>query len=191
MIGKLSGTLSEKNPPQVLVDCQGVGYEVDVPMSTFYNLPAVGEKVSLLTHFVVREDAQILYGFGSSEERTAFRQLIKISGVGPRMALGVLSGMSVAELAQAITLQEAGRLVKIPGIGKKTAERLLLELKGKMGADLGPATASATDNTQNDILQALVALGYSDKEAAAALKNLPADVGVSEGIKLALKALTK
>ena len=191
MIGKLSGTLSEKNPPQVLVDCNGVGYEVDVPMSTFYNLPAVGEKVSLLTHFVVREDAQILYGFGSVEERAAFRQLIKISGVGPRMALGVLSGMSVAELSQAITLQEAGRLVKIPGIGKKTAERLLLELKGKMGADLGPATAVATDNTQNDILQALVALGYSDKEAALSLKALPADVGVSEGIKFALKALAR
>jgi Holliday junction DNA helicase RuvA len=191
MIGKLSGTLSEKNPPQVLVDCQGVGYEVDVPMSTFYNLPAVGEKVSLLTHFVVREDAQILYGFGSSEERAAFRQLIKISGVGPRMALGVLSGMSVAELAQAITLQEAGRLVKIPGIGKKTAERLLLELKGKMGADLGPATATAADSMQNDILQALVALGYSDKEAALSLKALPAGVSVSEGIKFALKALAR
>ena len=191
MIGKLSGTLSEKNPPQVLVDCQGVGYEVDVPMSTFYNLPAVGEKVSLLTHFVVREDAQILYGFGSSEERAAFRQLIKISGVGPRMALGVLSGMSVPELAQAITLQEAGRLVKIPGIGKKTAERLLLELKGKMGADLGPATATAADSTQNDILQALVALGYSDKEAALSLKALPAGVSVSEGIKFALKALAR
>ena len=191
MIGKLSGTLSEKNPPQVVVDCQGVGYEVDVPMSTFYNLPAVGEKVSLLTHFVVREDAQILYGFGSPEERTAFRQLIKISGVGPRTALGVLSGMSVSELAQAITLQEAGRLVKIPGIGKKTAERLLLELKGKMGADLGPATSVAADNTQSDILQALVALGYSDKEAALSLKALPLDVGVSEGIKLALRALSK
>ena len=191
MIGKLSGTLSEKNPPQVLVDCHGVGYEVDVPMSTFYNLPAVGEKVSLLTHFVVREDAQILYGFGSPEERTAFRQLIKISGVGPRMALGVLSGMSVAELAQAITLQEAGRLVKIPGIGKKTAERLLLELKGKMGADLGPSLAPLGDSTQNDILQALVALGYSDKEAALSLKALPADVGVSEGIKFALKALAR
>lgn len=191
MIGKLSGTLSEKNPPQVLVDCQGVGYAVDVPMSTFYNLPAVGEKVSLLTHFVVREDAQILYGFGSSEERAAFRQLIKISGVGPRIALGVLSGMSVAELAQAITLQEAGRLVKIPGIGKKTAERLLLELKGKMGADLGPATAAAADSTQNDILQALVALGYSDKEAASSLKALPAGLGVSEGIKFALKALAR
>ena len=191
MIGKLSGTLSEKNPPQVLVDCHGVGYEVDVPMSTFYNLPAVGEQVSLLTHFVVREDAQILYGFGSSEERTAFRQLIKISGVGPRMALGVLSGMSVAELAQAITLQEAGRLVKIPGIGKKTAERLLLELKGKMGADLGPSSAPVGDSTQNDILQALVALGYSDKEAALSLKALPAGVGVSEGIKFALKALAR
>ncbi|CAN1534798.1 RuvA Holliday junction resolvasome, DNA-binding subunit [Burkholderiaceae bacterium] len=191
MIGKLSGTLSEKNPPQVLVDCNGVGYEVDVPMSTFYSLPAVGEKVSLLTHFVVREDAQILYGFGSSEERTAFRQLIKISGVGPRMALGVLSGMSVAELSQAITLQEAGRLVKIPGIGKKTAERLLLELKGKMGADLGPSSAPVGDSTQNDILQALVALGYSDKEAALSLKALPADVGVSEGIKFALKALAR
>ena len=191
MIGKLSGTLSEKNPPQVLVDCNGVGYEVDVPMSTFYNLPAIGEKVSLLTHFVVREDAQSLYGFGSSEERTAFRQLIKISGVGPRMALGVLSGMSVAELSQAITLQEAGRLVKIPGIGKKTAERLLLELKGKMGADLGPSSAPVGDSTQNDILQALVALGYSDKEAALSLKALPADVGVSEGIKFALKALAR
>ena len=191
MIGKLSGTLSEKNPPQVLVDCQGVGYEVDVPMSTFYNLPAIGEKVSLLTHFVVREDAQILYGFGSPEERTAFRQLIKISGVGPRMALGVLSGMSVSELSQAITLQDAGRLVKIPGIGKKTAERLLLELKGKMGADLGPAFVAVGDSTQNDILQALVALGYSDKEAALSLKALPADVGVSEGIKFALKALAR
>jgi len=191
MIGKLSGTLSEKNPPQVLVDCHGVGYEVDVPMSTFYNLPAIGEKVSLLTHFVVREDAQILYGFGSSEERAAFRQLIKISGVGPRMALGVLSGMSVPELAQAITLQEAGRLVKIPGIGKKTAERLLLELKGKMGADLGPASASAADSTQNDILQALLALGYSDKEAALSLKSLPAGLSVSEGIKFALKALAR
>jgi holliday junction DNA helicase RuvA len=151
MIGKLSGILSEKNPPQVLVDCQGVGYEVDVPMSTFYNLPAVGAPVSLLTHFVVREDAQILYGFASAEERTAFRQLIKISGVGPRMALGVLSGLSVAELAQAITLQEAGRLVKIPGIGKKTAERLLLELKGKMGSDLGLSPSAQIHSAQNDI----------------------------------------
>jgi holliday junction DNA helicase RuvA len=190
MIGKLTGTLSDKNPPMLLVDCGGVGYEVHVPMSTFYNLPAAGEKVSLLTHFVVREDAQILYGFGSSAEREAFRQLIKISGVGPRTALSVLSGMSVGELAQAITLQEAGRLVKVPGIGKKTAERLLLELKGKLGADIGVPTSLASD-AQADILQALLALGYSDKEAAVSLKALPADVGVSDGIKLALKALSK
>src|SRR5512133_1996735 len=139
MIGKLTGTLGDKNPPQVLVDCNGVGYEVDVPMSTFYNLPAVGEKVTLLTHFVVREDAQVLYGFASPPEREAFRQLIKISGVGPRTALSVLSGMSVADLAQAVTLQEGGRLIQVPGIGKKTAERLLLELKGKLGPDIGVA----------------------------------------------------
>lgn len=193
MIGKLTGILAERNPPQVVVDCSGVGYEVDVPMSTFYNLPPTGERVSLLTHFVVREDAQILYGFGTAEERVAFRQLIKISGVGPRMALGVLSGLSVAELSQVVTRQDTGRLVKIPGIGKKTAERLLLELKGKLGADLALVgdAAHAADDAQGDILQALVALGYSDKEAAASLKALPKDIGVSEGIKLALRALAK
>jgi Holliday junction DNA helicase RuvA len=191
MIGRLTGILLEKNPPEVLVDCHGVGYEVQVSMSTFYNLPNLGEKVSLLTHFVVREDAQLLYGFGTPAERDAFRQLIKISGVGPRTALAVLSGMSVAELAQAVSLQEAGRLVKVPGIGKKTAERLLLELKGKLGADMGVAGMQPASDAQADILQALLALGYSDKEAAAALKALPADVGVSEGIKLALKALAK
>ena len=193
MIGKLTGTLLEKSPPQVLVDCHGVGYELDVPMSTFYNLPAIGEKVSLLTHFVVREDAQLLFGFGSAEERNAFRQLLKITGVGARTALSILSGLSVADLAQAVTAQEAGRLVKVPGIGKKTAERLLLELKGKLGAEL-PAVAGASsvqNETQLDILQALVALGYSDKEAQLALKALPPDVGVSEGIKLALKALAR
>jgi Holliday junction DNA helicase RuvA len=190
MIGKLTGTLSDKNPPQVLVDCNGVGYEVHVPMSTFYKLPELGSKLSLLTHFVVREDAQILYGFASVQEREAFRQLIKISGVGPRTALAVLSGMSVGELAQAVTLQEAGRLVKVPGIGKKTAERLLLELKGKLGPDIG-LSASLGSAAQADILQALLALGYSDKEAALALKALPGEVGVSEGIKLALKALSK
>ncbi len=191
MIGKLTGTLADKNPPQVLVDCHGVGYEVDVPMSTFYNLPGVGEPVSLLTHFVVREDAQILYGFATTGEREAFRQLIRISGVGPRTALSVLSGMSVAEIAQAVTAQDAGRLVKVPGIGKKTAERLLLELKGKLGADLGPQAGGARSDTQGDILQALLALGYSDREASAALKVLPSDIGVSEGIKAALKSLAK
>ena len=191
MIGKLTGTLGDKNPPQVLVDCNGVGYEVDVPMSTFYNLPGVGERVTLLTHFVVREDAQILYGFGSPGERETFRQLIKIAGVGPRTALSVLSGMSVGDIAQAVTAQDAARLVKVPGIGKKTAERLLLELKGKLGADLGLPGAAVTSDEGADIVQALVALGYSDKEAAAALKSLPKDVGVAEGIRLALKALAK
>ena len=191
MIGKLTGTLGDKNPPQVLVDCNGVGYEVDVPMSTFYNLPGVGERVTLLTHFVVREDAQILYGFASPGERDTFRQLIRIAGVGPRTALSVLSGMSVADIAQAITAQDSGRLVKVPGIGKKTAERLLLELKGKLGADLGVPGVAVRTEEGADIVQALVALGYSDKEAAAALKSLPKDVGVAEGIRLALKALAK
>ncbi len=190
MIGRLTGQLAEKNPPEVLVDCHGVGYEVLVPMSTFYNLPGLGEKISLFTHFVVREDAQLLYGFGSTAERAAFRQLIKITGVGPRTALSVLSGMSVEDLAQAVTRQEAGRIIKVPGIGKKTAERLLLELKGKLGADIGVHVSLAND-AQSDILQALVALGYSDRDAALALKALPQDVGVSEGIKLALKALAK
>ena len=190
MIGRLTGQLAEKNPPEILLDCHGVGYEVLVPMSTFYNLPGLGEKVSLLTHFIVREDAQLLYGFGSTAERAAFRLLIKITGIGPRMALSVLSGLSVADLAQAVTLQETGRIIKVPGIGKKTAERLLLELKGKLGADIG-APASVGSEAQLDILQALVALGYSDKDAALALKALPQDVGVSEGIKLALKSLGK
>ena len=192
MIGRLQGQLAAKNPPQVLVDCHGVGYEVDVPMSTFYNLPELGATVTLLTHFVVREDAQILFGFATVQEREAFRQLIKITGVGPRMALSLLSGMSVADLAQAITQQAVGRLTKVPGIGKKTAERLLLELKGKLGADLGDLTSGpAHSDVQSDIQQALLALGYNDKEAAAALKALPPDVGVSEGIKLALKSLAK
>lgn len=190
MIGRLTGTLAEKSPPQLLIDVNGVGYEVDVPMSSFYNLPALGERVTLLTHFIVREDAQILFGFLTHDERQTFRQLIKITGVGPRMALAVLSGLSVAELAQTVTLQDSARLTKVPGIGKKTAERLLLELKGKLGADIGAVSASGSP-AQSDILQALIALGYNDKEAALALKALPADVGVSEGIKLALKALAR
>jgi Holliday junction DNA helicase RuvA len=192
MIGKLTGNLLEKNPPQILLDCNGVGYEVDVPMSTFYNLPAVGERVGLLTHFVVREDAQILYGFATASEREAFRLLIKISGVGPRTALSVLSGMGVDDLAQAVSAQDSGRIVKVPGIGKKTAERLLLELKGKIGVDLGVVgSGPVRSGVQSDIQQALMALGYSEKDAAAALKLLPADAGVSEGIKLALKALAR
>ena len=191
MIGRLTGLLAEKSPPQVLIDVNGVGYEVDVPMSSFYNLPGLGERVTLLTHFVVREDAQLLFGFLTAPERAVFRQLIKISGIGPRMALSLLSGLSVAELTQAVAQQQAGRLVKVPGIGKKTAERLLLELKGKLGPDLGLAGAAIVSDAQADIVLALVALGYSERDAAAALKALPPDVGVSDGIKLALKALSR
>ncbi|GAB1383953.1 MAG TPA: Holliday junction branch migration protein RuvA [Ottowia sp.] len=192
MIGRLAGLLAEKNPPQILIDCQGVGYEVWVPMSSFYQLPALGERLTLLTHFVVREDAQLLYGFATEAERAAFRELIRVSGIGPRMALAVLSGMSVTELAQAVAAQDGARLTKVPGIGKKTAERLLLELKGRLGPDLGAVGAAApASDSQGDIQQALLALGYNDKEAAAALKALPPDVGVSEGIRLALKALAK
>ncbi len=188
MIGRLTGTLAEKSPPQLLIDVNGVGYEVDVPMSSFYNLPGLGERVTLLTHFIVREDAQILFGFLTHDERQTFRQLIKITGVGPRMALSLLSGLSVGELAQAVARQETARLVKVPGVGKKTAERLLLELKGKL-ADALAAPATVASDAQADILQALIALGYSDREAAAALKSLPPDASVSEGIKLALKSL--
>jgi len=193
MIGRLAGTLLEKNPPEVLVDAGGVGYEVDVPMSTFYNLPALGERVTLLTHLVVREDAHQLYGFLTAAERQAFRQLIRISGVGSRTALAVLSGMSVGELAQAVTLQESGRLTRIPGIGKKTAERLLLELKGRLGAALDGVAGSAAPAAESgtDVLRALVALGYSEKEAAAAVRLLPAGSSVSDGIRLALKSLAR
>jgi Holliday junction DNA helicase RuvA len=191
MIGRLTGVIAEKSPPQVLVDVNGVGYELDVPMSTFYNLPGIGERTTLLTHFVVREDAQQLFGFLTHDERSTFRQLVRISGVGPRTALSILSGLSVAELAGAVSRQESGRLVKVPGIGKKTAERLLLELKGKLGPDLGLPAAAATTDAQADIVQALVALGYNEREATAALKALPPDVAVSDGIKLALKALNR
>jgi len=186
MIGRLTGKLAGKHPPQVLVDCNGVAYELDVPMSTFYNLPAVGDPVTLHTHLVVREDIQALYGFGTLEERAAFRQLLKISGIGARTALSLLSGLSVTELAQAVALQEAARLTKIPGIGRKTAERLLLELKDKL-ADAKPTSAGGA----SDVLNALLGLGYSEKEAAAALKGLPTGLPVAEGIRAALKALAR
>ena len=191
MIGRLTGTLIEKNPPAITVDVHGLGYEVDVPMSTFYNLPATGEKVSLHTHLIVREDGHFLYGFASEGERSAFRQLLKISGIGARTALAVLSGMSVAELAQAVTLQEAGRLTKVPGIGKKTAERLLLELKGKLADATGVSLHAAVDDSKQDISNALLALGYNEKEAASAMKQLPADIGTADGIRAALKLLSK
>ncbi len=192
MIGRLSGILLEKNPPQILLDVQGVGYELDVPMSTFYNLPALHEKVVLHTQLIVREDAHLLYGFLSNEERLAFRQLLKISGVGPKLALSVLSGLSLADLASAVANKEAGRLTKIPGVGKKTAERLLLELQGKFVATGENVVQGTTvSSSGNDIVNALQALGYNDKEASWAAKQLPAEIGVSDGIRQALKLLSK
>jgi Holliday junction DNA helicase RuvA len=191
MIGRIEGRLLEKNPPGILVDANGVGYEIDVPMSTFYQLPAVSERVTLLTHLTVREDAHQLYGFATNSERAAFRELIKISGVGARTALAVLSGLSVNELAQTITLQESARLTRVPGIGKKTAERLLLELKGKLGADLGSAKTSAASDAAADVIRALLALGYNEREANAAVRGMPADANVSDGIRYALKSLAK
>jgi len=193
MIGRLSGTLIEKRPPTLLVDAGGVGYEVDVPMSTFYGLPAIGERIILLTHLVVREDAHQLFGFATQAERGAFRALIKISGVGSRTALAVLSGLSVDELAQAVTKQDAATLKRLPGIGQKTAERLLLELKGKLGADtegVAGGTPGASD-PGSDVLRALLALGYSEREAATAARQVPAGTGVSDGIRIALKSLAK
>jgi len=191
MIGRLTGILLEKNPPQILLDVQGVGYEVDVPMSTFYNLPGLNEKVMLHTYLVVREDAQLLYGFGTHDERAAFRQLLKISGVGPKLALSVLSGLSLADLATAVANKEVGRLTKIPGVGKKTAERLLLELQGKFTALPSSAVKGAASTHSADIVNALLALGYNEKEADWASKQLPADAGVSDGIRQALKYLSK
>jgi len=187
LIGRLTGKLVAKHPPQLLVDAGGIGYEVDVSMSSFYALPAIGESVTLFTHLVVREDAHTLYGFVSLEERSAFRQLIRISGVGARTALSVLSGLSVGELTQAVALQDAARLTKVPGIGKKTAERLLLELKGKLGA-LGAAPGV---EKASDVLNALLALGYSEKEALAATRDLAPGTPVAEGIRAALKSLAK
>jgi len=192
MIGRLCGILLEKNPPQLLLDVQGVAYEVDVPMSTFYNLPQNGERVTLFTHLVVREDAHLLYGFGTDNERRAFRQLLKVNGIGAKIALSLLSGLSVAELAQAITLQETGRLTRVPGIGKKTAERLLLELKDKLGADITQSVGvNRPAAPTSDITHALLSLGYSEREAMAVVKQLPDGVAVADGIKQALRLLAK
>ena len=193
MIGRLSGTLLEKNPPQILLDVGGVGYEVNVPMSTFYNLPKIGEKIALFTQLIVREDAHLLYGFGTEAERATFKQLLKVSGVGPKVGLAVLSGMSVNDLAEAVATQESGRLTRVPGIGKKTAERLLLELKEKLKVDVRITVGgeAAKPSSAADILNALMSLGYNEKEALYAIRELPKDVTVSDGIRQALKLLSK
>ena len=192
MIGRLSGTLAAKQPPQIVIDVNGVGYEVDVPMSTFYALPATGERVQLMTHYVVREDAHLLFGFATNDERAAFRQLIKVTGIGPKVALAMLSGLSVLELNQAILLQDVKRLTRVPGIGNKTAERLLLELKGKAVSATGaPGALPLPPSPADDVVNALLALGYSEKEAAAACKDLPVDQALNDSIRQALKLLSK
>lgn len=191
MIGRITGILIEKRPPQIVVDVNGVGYEIDVSMATFYNLPAVGEKVSLHTHLAIREDANLLFGFGSETERRVFRELIKVSGIGAKTALAVLSGLSIEDIASAVAAQETGRLVKTPGIGKKTAERLLLELKGKLDFVGVSSPAGTAGRVSDDVRQALIALGYNDKEADLVLKQVPSDLPVSEAIRQALKLLSK
>jgi Holliday junction DNA helicase RuvA len=192
MIGRISGILLDKTPPLVLIDCNGVGYECEVPMSTFYLLPQAGEKVTLLTHFVVREDAQLLFGFGTTQERLMFRQLLKVNGIGAKSALAILSGLSIDELIQAVSLQEASLLTRVPGIGKKTAERLLLELKDKFSLDssMGIKGSGVTTISQ-DVLNALIALGYNERESLNAVKSLDTNLSVNDGIKQALKYLSK
>lgn len=191
MIGRITGKLLEKNPPHVLVEAGGLGYEVDCPMSTIYNLPEVGQMVSLKTHFVVREDAMLLYGFMTEKERAAFRELIKISGIGAKIALSVLSGLSVDALAQAVSMQDSALLTRVPGIGKKTAERLVLELKGKLGADLEGLTIATPTDARSDIVSALIALGYSEREAMMAVKKLDPSISVNDGIRETLKGMAK
>lgn len=191
MIGRITGMLLEVTPPTVCIETGGLGYEIDVPMSTLYKLPPVGQQASLYTHLAIREDAHVLYGFSSAHERMAFRALIKVTGIGARTALSLLSGMSVEELSEAITLQESGRLIKVPGIGKKTAERLLLELRGKLGADLDTSLVGRVARPQDDVLNALLALGYSAAESQKAMKGVPEGLDVPEGIRYALKALSR
>ncbi len=192
MIARLTGRIAEKHPPTVVIDVHGVGYELDVPMSTFYHLPATGAEVTLLTHLIVREDAHLLFGFGTDGERQVFRLLLKISGIGARTALALLSGMSVDELHVAVAAQDTARLTRIPGIGKKTAERLLLELKDKLAGGVSlPAGTAPGVVAGNDALNALVALGYNDKEARAALAKLAPDLSVQDAIRQALRVLAK
>ena len=196
MIGFLRGRLAAKHPPQLLVDVGGVGYEVEAPMSTFYGLPAVGVEVSLHTHLVVREDAHVLYGFGTERERSLFRELIKVSGVGPRIALGILSGASVDEFHRCVEAEDVASLVRIPGIGRKTAERLVIEMRDRLKGLAGPVLpggpagpAGATVSPQSEAFSALVALGYKPAEVTRLLQKVdPAVAATEEIIRHALRA---
>ena len=194
MIGRIQGILIERQPPQIVLMTGGVGYEIDVPMSTFYSLPALQEEVLLYTHLAIREDAHLLYGFATKSERAGFRALLKVSGIGAKSALAILSGMSMDELSLVVSASNIAELCKIPGIGTKTAERLVLELRGKL---LSSSTVSvkglaqSSNTNHEDVLQALVALGYSEKESARVIQTLAVDMSVSEGIRAALKYFSK
>ncbi len=191
MIACLNGLLLEKTPPHIVLDCAGVGYELEVPMSTFYQLPEVGGKLTLLTHMVVREDAQLLYGFATKQEKDTFRQLLKVNGIGAKSALAILSGVSIDDLTEAVANQDVALLTRVPGVGKKTAERLLLELKGKFDLSGVVGNAGGVKSAKQDVLNALLALGYNEREVSASVKSLDKDIDVSEGIKQALKSLSK
>ncbi|MDH5485106.1 MAG: Holliday junction branch migration protein RuvA [Gammaproteobacteria bacterium] len=200
MIGRLTGKIIQKQPPQLLIDVQGVGYEVDAPMSTFYQLPNIGESIVLHTHLVVREDAQLLYGFASESERGLFRSLIKINGVGPKLALTILSGMNATEFVSCVQDNDAAALVRLPGVGKKTAERLIIELRDKLKQDASstdhglPAMsmAAASSSPVSDAVSALIALGYKPQEASRMVRLLnTADLSTEEIIRLSLQASVK
>ena len=191
MIGRIKGRLVDKSPPIILVDCQGVGYELEVPMTTFYELPDIGNEVTLLTHFVVRDDAQLLFGFASQKERKIFKQLIKVNGIGAKVALSILSGISLNELMKAINQSESDSLVKIPGIGKKTADRLVLELKDKFKDIPADGSTGSIPSQVDDIQNALLGLGYSLKDSVTVIRELPDEISVNDGIRQALKMLSK
>lgn len=206
MITHLCGTLLEKQPPQLVVDVQGIGYEIDAPMTTFYRLPEIGVAVKLYTHLVIREDAHTLYGFSTRDERTLFRSLIRVNGVGPKVALAILSGMEAPQFVRCITTHDIGALTRIPGIGKKTAERLVVEMQDRLPATLG-TVLNSTDNVKlgkNGISQsehqtniadaesALIALGYKPQEAAKAISAISTDGLKSEEIiRQSLKSMVR
>lgn len=194
MIGRLTGTLARKEPPSLLLDVNGVGYELEAPMSTFYDLPAIGERVTLYTHLVVREDAHLLYGFARESTRQLFRNLLKVNGVGPRVALAVLSGLSEPELLVCLVHEDIARLTKVPGVGRKTAERLVMELRDKVDLTATSATAARQPllpaDPAQEAVSALVALGYKPVEASRAVSGVPHDGLKSEDIiRQALKGL--
>jgi Holliday junction DNA helicase RuvA len=194
MIGRLRGTLVRKEPPALLVDVSGVGYELEAPMTTFYDLPPVGDTVLLYAHLVVREDAHLLYGFARESQRRQFRELLKINGIGPRVALALLSGLTEDQLVRCIAAEDVARLIQVPGIGRKTAERLIVELRDKLSSETSVAPTSSAAPIERDsvgeAVSALIALGYKPQEASRAVRAVPnRGVSTEEIIRQALRAM--